>query len=660
MTTGNDFLVYDSSRTESIGTRVITYKEPGALSFYEPPITPPRRNFLPKGRLLKDQDRERQVRQILLHHDGHDTANETFRTLIHRGLSTHLIIDWEGVVWQPLALYDMAYHAAQVNEIAIGIDLNNPIHPDRQRGSKGHRPPPSAAMINGRRHVAVGYTDAQYRALVQVINGLQRIFRGIKAEAPIGPDGGVLDRKLAAPTAFSGVLGHWHVSATKWDPGPGFDWERVLIALRGNSFNFPVTLPGTENLARMPKQRALNLSEPYFDHIEQGDGGYFPLGAGQAWHTGVHLRVDEGTPVTAPANGQVVVARNAKPDLKLGSPNVVVIRHEPKVAGTTIKFFSVLSHLRYVPFTGDETKVPAWMRKLAAKGGEYNWTGPDRPPALPGFEPLKREDVALAEIPVEAGEVIGYVGTFNPALDDGPGSPEARPLLDFALVSQAPVLPDQLGLLFVDEDEDEDILCNARTVWRHVVDDPEALRGLTEGGYPVPPSVIQEFYQSKALRREFRYMAVKHATEWSARTDFTGLFGGGVEFEWYLERQVRDFLGRYQKFFWWDDEVTAHTGLPADRRVWAYHPIMLLVRMAKLEARKAFDPGDAGPVEGVADLDRARREDAALEAEQGEAHGHGGEIQVKGFDVDEARQQTRDAVDDAWLNSWDPGEWQPE
>ena len=46
--------------------------------------------------------------------------------------------------------------------------------------------------------------DFLYRALVQVINGLQRIFRGIKAEAPIGPDGGVLDRKLAAPTAFSG------------------------------------------------------------------------------------------------------------------------------------------------------------------------------------------------------------------------------------------------------------------------------------------------------------------------------------------------------------------------------------------------------------------------------------------------------------------------
>ena len=103
-------------------------------------------------------------------------------------------------------------------------------------------------MINGRRHVAVGYTDAQYRALVQVINGLQRIFRGIKAEAPIGPDGGVLDRKLAAPTAFSGVLGHWHVSATKWDPGPGFDWERVLIALRGNSFNFPVTGDGVERV----------------------------------------------------------------------------------------------------------------------------------------------------------------------------------------------------------------------------------------------------------------------------------------------------------------------------------------------------------------------------------------------------------------------------
>ena len=100
MAQGNDYLVYDSNRTESIGVRVVTYREENGLSFYAPPVQPPRRNFLPLSRLLKEQDRERQVKQVCLHHDGHDSANDTFRTLIHRGLSTHLIIDWEGTVWR--------------------------------------------------------------------------------------------------------------------------------------------------------------------------------------------------------------------------------------------------------------------------------------------------------------------------------------------------------------------------------------------------------------------------------------------------------------------------------------------------------------------------------------------------------------------------------
>jgi N-acetyl-anhydromuramyl-L-alanine amidase AmpD len=32
--------------------------------------------------------------------------------------------------------------------------------------------------------------------------------------------------------AFSGVLGHLHVSANKSDPGPAFDWERFLREAR--------------------------------------------------------------------------------------------------------------------------------------------------------------------------------------------------------------------------------------------------------------------------------------------------------------------------------------------------------------------------------------------------------------------------------------------
>ena len=32
--------------------------------------------------------------------------------------------------------------------------------------------------------------------------------------------------------AYSGLLGHWHITTGKIDPGPAFDWERVIEGAR--------------------------------------------------------------------------------------------------------------------------------------------------------------------------------------------------------------------------------------------------------------------------------------------------------------------------------------------------------------------------------------------------------------------------------------------
>jgi hypothetical protein len=45
----------------------------------------------------------------------------------------------------------------------------------------------------------------------------------------------VLDRAFpseAASAAFHGVVGHYHLTRDKFDPGPAFDWERFLAAAR--------------------------------------------------------------------------------------------------------------------------------------------------------------------------------------------------------------------------------------------------------------------------------------------------------------------------------------------------------------------------------------------------------------------------------------------
>ena len=281
MATG-DFLIYGNDVQESIGVRVVTWKEPGAPSFPEARARTGKKFY--GGDSLAEKltggggSRKGTVNQIILHHDGMRSSAGCFRVLVDRGLSTHLMIDRDGTVYQPLDLALVAYHAAGRNRPSIGIDLANPVRPDRvknaaERADRGT----FRGEINGGMKASLGYTDAQYDSLIAVVAGLQRIFPRIEKKAPIGEDGKVLRTKLRE-AGFPGIVGHLHVSANKWDPGPGFDWERLLIGVRGNSLFFPVTLPGTRNLAQVPKKTALKAAEPYFRAIETGDGGFFPRG----------------------------------------------------------------------------------------------------------------------------------------------------------------------------------------------------------------------------------------------------------------------------------------------------------------------------------------------------------------------------------------------
>jgi len=62
------------------------------------------------------------------------------------------------------------------------------------------------------------------------VAGLHAALPGIALDAPRDAAGGgrpgVLTESERA--GFRGVLGHYHLSDAKVDPGPGFDWDRVL------------------------------------------------------------------------------------------------------------------------------------------------------------------------------------------------------------------------------------------------------------------------------------------------------------------------------------------------------------------------------------------------------------------------------------------------
>ncbi|MEZ4475619.1 MAG: N-acetylmuramoyl-L-alanine amidase [bacterium] len=678
------FLIFAGDARIDIGRRVFTYREhdtdPRVPSFYAPGDA--RRRFTRLRDVLTELTgggdseataqgkRRSMVKRVVLHHDGMPTSAGCFQVLVQRNLSTHIMIDHDGTIWQPLALSDIAWHAGDPhNGESIGIDLCNPVKPGRVDLAEAQQRGLFEGLINGGKVKSLGYTEAQYESLLAVLEGLIGFFN-LRRQAPVDEAGKVVRNKLVN-TDFPGVVGHQHISANKWDPGPGFDWERILIGIRGNRFFFPVTLPGARNLAHVPKREAKTQAEAYFRHIETGDGGFFPVGVNQAWHSGVHLvtpAIDEKknrVPVLAPADGVIVAARNIprRQWEKMGSPNMVLLRHDLKIRDVKRAFWTVISHLDAEKL-GRESDLK-WMQDLEAQDGPAGLPDSDGRPltSAEGAVALKSGLVALIKVPVKAGDLLGHVGRFSPD-PDGEGIAD---LVDFALLSAKPLVTD--GTFELDEtDDDPGLLCNSRHVWKRYTEDPAELQGLIDGGYPLAPPEVRDFYASNRRAEDLRWLAARHVTEYSDETDFSGLFGGGVDFEWALREKAERHLKRIRPFLWWDKGVTDHASLPKDRFVYTWHPIALLTSMAIEEARSAFEVDEK--VKGFSDEDarKERLKDAAAERDLAEKQGSSIEHGVFGrFDDTKDIQETAqdaDAEDDDdfelenWMR-WEQGEWPP-
>ena len=66
------------------------------------------------------------VRKVTVHLDGCLSASQCFNVLHNqRGLSVHFMVDNDGTIYQTLDLMHCAFHAAGVNEVAIGIELQH-------------------------------------------------------------------------------------------------------------------------------------------------------------------------------------------------------------------------------------------------------------------------------------------------------------------------------------------------------------------------------------------------------------------------------------------------------------------------------------------------------------------------------------------------------
>jgi len=223
------------------GARVVLWTDPGGYDAYrahahrneqtEQPrrFGTYRRNLPPavdarvheRGWTLEDL--QRVVTQMVVHYDAAGTSARCFEILHDvRGLSCQFLLDVDGTIYQTLDVKERAWHAGVANDVSVGIEIAN----------LGAYPDKPGMKVRGEIQRTLldqePCTDAQYESLARLCAALVRVLPRIRPEFPRDADGAVIPHVLADDGAgFEGILGHYHVSKAKVDPGPAFDWERL-------------------------------------------------------------------------------------------------------------------------------------------------------------------------------------------------------------------------------------------------------------------------------------------------------------------------------------------------------------------------------------------------------------------------------------------------
>jgi N-acetyl-anhydromuramyl-L-alanine amidase AmpD len=204
---------------------------------------------------------------FVIHYDACGTSRRCFEVLHDlRGLSVHFMLDLDGTIYQTLDLKERAWHAGTANDRSVGVEIANIGayeemtrldewygRDDRGRpyvtiperlGATGIRTPgfvavPARAqlfqgLINGRELFQYDLTEAQYDSLIKLTATLCQVLPRIEPDYPRDAAGRLRTSVLseAEMARFSGLLGHWHVISAKIDPGPAFDWDRLIADVR--------------------------------------------------------------------------------------------------------------------------------------------------------------------------------------------------------------------------------------------------------------------------------------------------------------------------------------------------------------------------------------------------------------------------------------------
>lgn len=209
---------------------------------------------------------QEKVDQFVYHYDVAGTSRSCFRVLHDiRGLSVHFMLDVDGTIYQTLDLKERAWHAGTANSRSVGIEIANigayradrtsdPLDQWYRRDENGlrrvvfpvwmketgirtpgfvARPARNEVVVGevqGRQYKMYDLTPQQYDSLIKLTAALCTVFPNMTCDYPRDSQGQLITRVLSreAQEEYRGLMGHYHVSAQKQDPGPAFQWDYVV------------------------------------------------------------------------------------------------------------------------------------------------------------------------------------------------------------------------------------------------------------------------------------------------------------------------------------------------------------------------------------------------------------------------------------------------
>lgn len=209
------------------------------------------------------------IDQFVVHYDEAGISRYCFDILQdRRDLSVHFMLDLDGTIYQTLDVKERAWQATTSNDRSIGIEIANvgayapnergPLDEWYHRDASGQpfikvpealgdpmfrtpnfigrptRPDAVRAVIQGQTLEQYDLTPQQYAALIRLTATLCRLFPQLSCDYPRDASGRLIPHKLpdADLAKYKGVLGHYHVQTNKIDPGPAFQWDKVINGAR--------------------------------------------------------------------------------------------------------------------------------------------------------------------------------------------------------------------------------------------------------------------------------------------------------------------------------------------------------------------------------------------------------------------------------------------